>query len=75
MMIYNKKEQVEQVKLQNVNFEERKITIKWNGTKSCGMELNQGDKQIKKLSKGNGDSRVRSYPVTFITCEKEFKKA
>ena len=42
MKIYNEKEQAEQGKLQNVNFEEKKSTRKWNGAKSCV----QGDKGI-----------------------------
>ena len=42
--IYNEKEQTEQDKLQNVNFEEKKSTRKWNGAKSCV----QGNKWTKK---------------------------
>ena len=47
MKIYNEKEQAEQGKLQNVNFEEKKSTRKWNGAKSCV----RGDKLIKKLKR------------------------
>lgn len=53
------KEQAEQDKLQNVNFDEKKSTRKWNGTKSCV----QGDKQIKKWKKGSGDLRAGSHPA------------
>ena len=35
IMIYNEKEQAEWNKLQNVHFEEKKSTSKWNGAKSC----------------------------------------
>ena len=41
---YNEKQQAEQGKLQNVNFEEKKSTRKWNGAKFCV----QGDQWIKK---------------------------
>ena len=40
--IYNEKEQAEQIKMHNVQSEERD-TRKWNGAESCG----QRDKRIK----------------------------
>ena len=71
MKMYNEKEQAEQGKLQNVNFEEKKNTKKWNGAKFCV----QGDKQIKKWNKGSGNLKARSHPAKFPTCEKELKKS
>ena len=62
MKIYNEEEQ------ENVKFEEKRSTRKQNGVKSCI----QGDKQIKKWNKGNGDLRERSHPA-IPSCEKELK--
>ena len=42
MKIYNEKEQAEQIKMHNVQSEDRN-TRKWNGAKFCV----QGDKQMK----------------------------
>ena len=67
MKIYNEKEQTEQSKLQNVKFEEKRGTRKWNGTKSYVQE----DKQIKKRNIGSSDLRARSNSTKFPTCEKE----
>lgn len=64
-------QKAEQGKLQNINFEEKKITRKWNGVKS----YIQRDKFIKKWNKGSGDFRARSYPVKFPTWEKELNKS
>ena len=47
MKIHNEEEPAEQVKIQNVQFEEKRSTRKWNGAKSCV----QGDKRIKKWNK------------------------
>ena len=35
IQIYNKKEQAEKVKIQNIQCEEKWSTRKWNGAKSC----------------------------------------
>ena len=67
--IYSEKEQTEQGKSQNVNFEEKRSSKKWNGAKSCVP----GDKQIKKWNKGCGDFGTTSHPPKFSTCEKELK--
>ena len=44
MKMYNEKEQAEQGKIQNVQFEEKRGTRTLSGAKSCV----QGDRQIKK---------------------------
>ena len=48
MKIYNEKEQTEQSKLQNVRFEEKRSSKKWNGAMFCI----QRDEFIKKWKKG-----------------------
>ena len=58
--IYNEKEQAKQGKLQNVQFEEKRVTWKQFGAKSSVQE----DKQIKekpdvKWNKGSGELRTR----------------
>lgn len=42
--IYSHNEQLRQGKIQNVQFEEKKSTRKWNEAMSCA----QGEKQLKK---------------------------
>ena len=42
----------------------------WNGAKSCV----QGDEQIKKRNKENGNLSSRSHSVNFPTCGKKLKK-
>ena len=43
MKVYNEQEQAEKGKLQNVKFEKKGSTRKWNGDKFCS----QGAKQMK----------------------------
>lgn len=50
MQIYNEKEQAEEVKIQNVQFEDRRSTRKSNGTESSA----QGVESLKKSLVLNG---------------------
>ena len=70
MKIYNEKEQAEQGKLQNVNFEEKKSTKKWNRDKFWV----QGDTWMKKWNKGSGVLREKSHTAEFPSCGQELKK-
>ena len=56
--------------MQDIQFEGKKNTSKWDGTRSCV----QGDKQIKRWNQEHGIFRARSQPAKFPNCEKEFKK-
>ena len=49
----------------------KRSTRKWDGAKSCV----QGDKQVKKLNKGNGVFRARSHPTKFPVYGKEIRKS
>ena len=74
MQIYNEKEQAEQGRIQNVQFEKKGGTRKWNEAKSRV----KGDKQIKEKpdiiwDKWSGNLMARSYPAKLPTYEKEFK--
>jgi hypothetical protein len=76
MKIYNEKEQAEQEKIENLQFEEKRHTRKYNIVKSCV----QGEKQIKEIHnvkwiKGSGDLRARSHPAKLPTCERGLKKS
>lgn len=67
MQIYNGKKKAEQGKLQNIKFEEKLRTGKWNEAKTCV----QGDKQIK----GNTFVTLRmTHASLLLTCEKEQKE-
>lgn len=71
--IYNGKEQDEQVKIQNMQIEEKGGIRKWNGAKACV----QGDKQVKEKPdvKESGDLGARTDQAKLLTCEKELKKS
>lgn len=67
IQIYNGKKKAEQGKLQNIKFEEKLRTGKWNEAKTCV----QGDKQIK----GNTFVTLRmTHASLLLTCEKEQKE-
>ena len=71
LLINNEKGFTKQVKLQNVQIEEKRGTRKWNGSKLCSKRC----KQIKKSNKGNGGLRARTYPAKLPICEKESKNS
>lgn len=71
MKIYDENKQIEKDKLQNLKLKEKGNMRKWNRAKSSV----QGDKQIKKFNKTNGDLRAGSYPAKFPTFAKELKKS
>ena len=70
MKIYKEKEQAEQDKIQNENFEGKGNTRKWNRAKFWV----QRNKWIKEWDKGSGDLRTRSHPDKFPSCGKKLKK-
>lgn len=75
MDIYNEKEQAEQGKIQNTQFEEKRSTMNYIGTKYSV----QGDTKFKEKSdaqwaKESGDFRVRTHSSKLPTCGKELKK-
>lgn len=73
--ICDKKEQTDQGKIQDVQFERRGSTRKFNAAKSCV----QGDKKMKektdtRWNEGSGDPRARPQSTKLPTSEKELKK-
>ena len=75
MDIYNEKEQAEQGKIQNTQFEEKRSTMNYIGTK-YGV---QGDTKFKEKpnaqwDKESGDFRVRPHSSKLLICGNELKK-
>ena len=72
MQIYNEKEQAEQGKIQNVQFEEKRSTREFNGAESSAQGVKMLFKESLMLNGIKGV--VTSHPAKLPTCEKGIKE-